>query len=274
MTTSFVRDYAQSAQGVVYRLKELMTGAAGWKLADTISDTLQSRDYVLYSTASGEDIEGNPVGGIFCVRITASGTGYIELRGYDDCQDVLGTIVYNGEIYDPVYSRVLCPSGETKFWAFADAYHTKFAVLEPTTSYCYHGYVGLIDTTYLSGNDLYPLLVFGTHNYNSHWGDCASTVMRTVSGTVGRYSSWISQYYSYGDTDRANVAAGIKPILFCSGTEVRGTPKGVYRITTTCAGDGVEYVMSDGLYYAFMKSGVNNYSYLYGPAPGGLGCYT
>lgn len=266
MHVSILKGYASSPASFVRQLPELLTESVGWRLVDTISGTLLQQDLVFLATVSGVTSSGTGVLEHFCIR-AAGFDDHVCLYGYDSCAVVSGTTTYSGEIHSPAVSRVFCPPGEFKFWAFADDKHLKFVLEEPSSGMHYHGYTGLIDSFYAIDHDPVPLLVFATVSGSRSLEDEQSPLMRLHSGSVGPYKTWVPYSSSFGSSVRNAACGGMAPILYTTdsvGHEIRGIPRGILKIPDSTAGLGSEYVLSSGIYFSFLGSGDTTNSYMYG----------
>lgn len=261
------KGWASSEQGFVSLMKNFLVDSVGWSYT-TVSNTATDVDYAFSS--AGEYPGSND-------------TIYIRLRGYNDHVYLYGysyfqnDTTYSGQVHNSTYSRVY--AGITppfQYWAMADKDHLKFVLRDVNNEYYYHGYAGLIDTYYDSYNDKLPLLVFGTKDTSAHWSDDNSTVMMTAEPISDKYSVWTVYSPTYATSNRADVCGGYRLLLYYKNNaqyqEVRGSPKGVYRVPDSCAGAGVELLLASGIYYSFNKIGNQNYSYMYGPVGTPPGC--
>ena len=260
--------YADSSACFIRKVKQFLIDDVGWNLFTTISGGFDSQDYVLSSITSGAASSGVTVSGGFCIRLKSEDS-YVNLFGYDDCTVVDGVVTdYDGVVYDVTYSKVYCPSTEFKYWLFADTTHIKFVFRDFSDDNFYHGYLGLIESVYDAGDDLIPILNFGTTSSGNNWEDGLSCIMRDRGGFLRNYSIFIPYSLDYASSLRVPQAvAGVRPILYYEGLkkEVRGFPKGVFKIPGDKGGNGTEYTISSGTYYAFNRCGAENKVYMYGP---------
>ena len=261
-------DYADSSACFIRKATQFLVGSVGWNVFTTISGETDSQDQVLYSLVSGVTSSGTTVSGGFCIRLKSEDS-YVNLFGYDNCTVVDGAVTdYDGEVYDLTYSKVFCPATEFKYWLFADETHIKFVFRDFSDDNFYHGYLGLIESVYDAGDDLIPILSFGTTTSGNNWEDGLSCTMRASNNLLYSYKIWVPYSLDYASSLRVPQAvAGVRPILYYEGLrkEVRGVPKGVLKIPNDKGGNGTEYITSSGTYYAFNRCGAENKVYMYGP---------
>lgn len=247
------RDWADTSVDVARKLQERLL-VNGWSTVDTISDTSSTLDYVVSSSGT---LSGR---GPVYIRINAE-VGVIGLYAYSS---YTSTSAYTGMVHSTTLSKISVPSGPFKYWLFYDENRAVIVTKDTVSGTESHAYTGLIESFRCSSEDSQPLLVFATSSGVSGWNDGISSLMTSISGTVTSYSSWSA----CNPTTASGSSFGpyrmlAKPVLSISGTEVRGSPLGVYSVSGDVYDEGT-LLTSSGTFYTFTASGTS-LGVAYGP---------
>lgn len=247
---------AQSEQAVVRRLRDQLV-VDGWSVVEEISNTASDADFAFSS------VSVDPSYGTLYARARGY-SGYIHLYAYSEYVD---STTVSGEVHDSTYSRVFVPSSEFRYWLFTNEDAIKLALHDISGDKVYHGYIGRVESVYPPYLDAAPLIVFGTHNDSSYWGDGLSARVLDYYGNTVPATAWSALDASVSGSSFCGGFSTFSLIVTSSGSypEVRGAVPGVRNTFPGHAPTGYSFVTASGVYYSFSKSGSLGVGYAYGP---------